>query len=102
MDALINTFAISCVLVVVLCAWKMVNMVWLRPKKLEMILKNQGFNGNKYKLLFGDMKEMSMMFKQSKSKSKNINIDDGDEVFSHVVPSPIALSKNMEEITSHG
>ncbi|KAI3704438.1 hypothetical protein L1987_74658 [Smallanthus sonchifolius] len=88
MDALTNTLAISCALVVVLCAWKMVNMVWLRPKKLEKILKNQGFNGNNYKLLFGDMKEMSMMFQHSKSKSKNINIDDGDEVLSHVVPFP--------------
>ncbi|KAI3704437.1 hypothetical protein L1987_74657 [Smallanthus sonchifolius] len=88
MDALTNTLALSCALVVTLCAWKMVNMVWLRPKKLEKILKNQGFNGNKYKLLFGDMKEMSMMFQQSKSKSKNINIDDGDEVLSHVVPFP--------------
>ncbi|KAI3704428.1 hypothetical protein L1987_74648 [Smallanthus sonchifolius] len=83
MDAVANTLAISCAIVVVLCAWKVVNMVWLRPKKLEKILKNQGFNGNKYKLLFGDMKEMSMMFQQS--KSKHINIDDGDEVLSHVV-----------------
>ncbi|MFS8010068.1 putative secologanin synthase [Helianthus anomalus] len=83
MDAVTNTVAISCALVVVLCAWKMVNMVWVRPKKLEKLLRNQGFKGNKYKFLFGDMKEFSMMIKQS--KSKHINIDVEDEVLPHVV-----------------
>ncbi|XP_076929060.1 cytochrome P450 CYP72A219-like [Bidens hawaiensis] len=83
-----NIVAISFAMVVVLCAWKIVNTVWVRPKKLEKLLKNQGFKGNKYKFLFGDMKEVSMMFQQSKSKSKHINIDDGDEVLSHVVAFP--------------
>ncbi|KAD0812916.1 hypothetical protein E3N88_43673 [Mikania micrantha] len=67
---------------VVVCAWKMINMVWLRPKRLEKYLRNQGFNGNKYKLLFGDMKEMSLMFQQS--KSKHISIHDEDAVLPHV------------------
>ncbi|KAK9071515.1 hypothetical protein SSX86_010084 [Deinandra increscens subsp. villosa] len=84
MDAVTNIWVVSCAVVVVLCAWKMINMVWLRPKQLEKILKNQGFNGNKYRLLFGDMKEFSMMFQQS--KSRHINIDDGEEVPSQVVP----------------
>lgn len=80
MKELTNTLLISCAIVVVLCAWKMVNMVWLRPKKLEKILKSQGFNGNKYKLFYGDIKEMSR-----RSKSKHIDIDNGEEVLSHVV-----------------
>ncbi|KAK1410574.1 hypothetical protein QVD17_37111 [Tagetes erecta] len=56
-------------------------MVWVRPKKLEKYLRDQGFNGNKYKL-FGDMKELSMMYKQS--KSKRISIDDEDEVLPYI------------------
>ncbi|KAL8246789.1 hypothetical protein R6Q59_008005 [Mikania micrantha] len=60
----------------------MINMVWLRPKRLEKYLRTQGFNGNKYKLLFGDMKEMSLMFQQS--KSKHISIHDEDAVLPHV------------------
>lgn len=83
MDTITNTIAISFAIVVVLCAWKMVNMVWLRPKKLEKYLKNQGLKGNKYRLLFGDMKELSALFQQS--KSKHINIDEVDEVLPHVV-----------------
>ncbi|KAI3808288.1 hypothetical protein L1987_24237 [Smallanthus sonchifolius] len=58
----------------------------VETKELEKIpMKNQGFNGNKYKFLYGDMKELSMMFQQSKSKSKHINIDNGEEVLSHVL-----------------
>ncbi|KAK9071516.1 hypothetical protein SSX86_010085 [Deinandra increscens subsp. villosa] len=86
MDAVTNTWTITCALVLVLCAWKVINIVWMRPKKLEKILKNQGFKGNKYRLLFGDMKELSMMFQRS--KSQHCNIDNGEEVLSHVVPFP--------------
>ncbi|KAI7724657.1 hypothetical protein M8C21_006391 [Ambrosia artemisiifolia] len=82
MDALTNTVVISCAIVVTLCVWKMVNIVWVRPKRLEKYLRNQGFNGNKYKLLYGDMKELSMMIQ--KSKSKHINIDEEDEVLPHI------------------
>ncbi|KAK1410571.1 hypothetical protein QVD17_37108 [Tagetes erecta] len=82
MDAVSNTVAISCALAVALCAWEIVHMVWVRPKKLEKYLRSQGFNGNKYKLLFGDMKELSIMFKQS--KSKHISIDNEDEVLPHI------------------
>lgn len=93
MDALANTVAISCAIIVVLCVWKVVNMMWVTPKKLEKYLRNQGFNGNNYRFLFGDMKELSMMFRQS--KSKHINLDDDDEVLPHIVPfTHISLQKH--------
>ncbi|KAL8246793.1 hypothetical protein R6Q59_008009 [Mikania micrantha] len=82
MDGVTITVVITCVIAVVVCAWKMINMVWLRPKRLEKYLRTQGFNGNKYKFLFGDMKELSSMFQQS--KSKHISIDDEDAVLPHV------------------
>ncbi|KAL7611816.1 hypothetical protein Lser_V15G06999 [Lactuca serriola] len=82
MDAVTNTVAISCVIAVVLCAWKLVNILWLRPKKLEKHLRNQGFNGNKYRFLYGDMKELSMMFQESRSKP--ISLDDDDGVLARV------------------
>ncbi|KAK9071510.1 hypothetical protein SSX86_010079 [Deinandra increscens subsp. villosa] len=92
MDAVTNTWTISCALVLVVCFWKMINMVWIRPKKLEKILRNQGLNGNKYRLLFGDMKEFSMF---QRSRAKHIDIDNGEEVLSHVVPFPYhALQKH--------
>ncbi|KAI3722964.1 hypothetical protein L2E82_34212 [Cichorium intybus] len=77
MDAVTNTVAITCAIVVVLCAWRVVNILWIRPKKLEKYLRNQGFNGSKYKLFFGDMKEFSSMFQESRSKPLSLDDDDG-------------------------
>jgi len=83
MDTITNVVAISIAIAIVLCLWNLVNLVWVTPKRLEKHLRNQGFKGNKYKLLFGDMKELSMTFRQS--KSKHINIEDEDEVLPHIV-----------------
>lgn len=71
-------------------------MVWLRPKKLERILKSQGFNGNKYKLFFGDMKELfSLQSKSSQHNKQIIDIDNGEEVLSNVMAFPYqALKKH--------
>ncbi|CAI9272124.1 unnamed protein product [Lactuca saligna] len=83
MDAVTNTVAISCAIAVVLCAWQLVNILWVRPKKLEKHLRNQGFNGNKYRFLYGDMKEFSLMVQESKSKP--LSLDDDDGVLKRVV-----------------
>ncbi|KAM3204173.1 hypothetical protein P3L10_027582 [Capsicum annuum] len=40
----------------------------VQTKELEKCLRQQGFNGNCYKLLFGDTKEMMKMGKESLSK----------------------------------
>ena len=83
MDTVTNTVAISCAIAVVLCAWQVVNILWVRPKKLEKYLRNQGFGGNKYRFLYGDMKEFSLMFPESKSKP--LSLDDDDGVLTRVV-----------------
>ncbi|KAL8046829.1 hypothetical protein ABFX02_08G199300 [Erythranthe guttata] len=49
-------------------AWKVLNWVWFRPRNLEKWLRQLGFEGNSYRVLFGDSKEMSNMIKEAKSK----------------------------------
>ncbi|CAH1424261.1 unnamed protein product [Lactuca virosa] len=99
MDAVTNTVAISCVIAVVLCAWQLVNILWVRPKKLEMHLRNQGFKGNKYRLLYGDMKELSMMFQESRSKP--ISLDDDDGVLARVTAFSLhSLQKHVHTLVS--
>ncbi|KAM3684482.1 hypothetical protein ACB098_11G049600 [Castanea mollissima] len=63
MEISLLRFAVSIVSIVVLItwAWRVVNWVWLRPKKLERCLREQGLNGNSYRLLFGDLEEISKM-----------------------------------------
>ncbi|CAH1437032.1 unnamed protein product [Lactuca virosa] len=93
-DAVTNTVAISCAIVALLCAWQLVNILWVRPKKLEKYLKNQGFNGNKYRFVFGDMKEFSSMFQESKSKPLSLDDDDG------VLPRVVAFTHHY--LQKHG
>ncbi|KAA8541287.1 hypothetical protein F0562_025250 [Nyssa sinensis] len=66
---------VCCAIVVVILAWKVLNWAWLRPKKLEKCLRQQGLNGSSYKLLFGDIKEMSGMLEEAKSKPINLSDD---------------------------
>ncbi|KAK4487105.1 hypothetical protein RD792_006420 [Penstemon davidsonii] len=68
MEMLIILLKLVAVSYVLFVAWKILNWVWFRPRKLEKSLREQGFNGNSYKFLFGDFKEMRTMMQEAKSK----------------------------------
>lgn len=55
--------------------WKFMNLVWFRPRKVEKSLRQQGLAGNRYRILFGDFKEMSNMGKDALSKPINFSDD---------------------------
>ncbi|XP_075073704.1 cytochrome P450 CYP72A219-like isoform X1 [Nicotiana tabacum] len=64
------SLAISFVIIIILYrrGWRFMNWLWLQPKCLEKCLRELGFWGNSYKLLYGDMKEVVMMDEEAKSK----------------------------------
>ncbi|CAJ1957810.1 unnamed protein product [Sphenostylis stenocarpa] len=53
-------------------AWKIVNMLWLTPKRLERVLREQGLEGNSYRFLVGDMKEFLKARHQALLKPMNL------------------------------
>ena len=59
--------------IIVRWAWSLLDWVWLKPKKLERCLRQQGFEGNSYRLLYGDTKENFIMLKKAKSKPMNLS-----------------------------
>ncbi|KAL8131899.1 hypothetical protein AgCh_007707 [Apium graveolens] len=61
-----------CVGVAVLIVWRILNWVWFEPKKLQKILRDQGFKGNSYRLLFGDIKQLAAAKKEAGSKPINL------------------------------
>ncbi|EYU38223.1 hypothetical protein MIMGU_mgv1a005129mg [Erythranthe guttata] len=61
---------------------KIVNWVWLRPKKLELFLRKQGLNGNPYKLLIGDMKQLISVME----KERPVSIQLSDHLPPHILP----------------
>ncbi|GMN27648.1 hypothetical protein TIFTF001_050478 [Ficus carica] len=63
-------------------AWRVVNWVWVRPRRIEKCLRKQGFKGNSYRLLFGDLKENFSVTKEARSKPINLS----DDIATRVVP----------------
>ncbi|KAF3685203.1 Cytochrome [Capsicum annuum] len=60
----------------VIYAWKLLNWAWFKPRKLDKCLRQQGLKGNSYKLIFGDLKELSKSVENAKSKPLNVSDDD--------------------------
>ncbi|XP_021848479.2 cytochrome P450 CYP72A219-like [Spinacia oleracea] len=52
--------SVVCIIVLTVLI-KVVNWVWLKPRKMEKLLKQQGFSGTSYKFLFGDLKEYTSL-----------------------------------------
>ncbi|KAK7272631.1 hypothetical protein RJT34_29351 [Clitoria ternatea] len=72
------------IVVVVIWAWRVLNWLWLRPKRLEKLLRDQGLRGNPYRLLLGDSEEFQEMRKQAFSKPMiNLSHDIAPRVFSY-------------------
>jgi len=56
-------------------AWRILNWIWLKPKKLEKLLREQGLKGNSYRLLVGDIKDLLKIRKEATSKPINLSDD---------------------------
>ncbi|KAG8386502.1 hypothetical protein BUALT_Bualt03G0155200 [Buddleja alternifolia] len=72
----------AAVIIVYLLVWRVVNYVWLRPRRLERQLRTQGFDGNPYRLWYGDLKDLNRML--AAAQSKPINVD--DDILPYVLP----------------
>lgn len=53
----------------------MANITWIRPKRLEKLLRHQGLKGNSYRFIYGDLKELVKMIREAKSKPINLHDD---------------------------
>ncbi|KAK4714485.1 hypothetical protein R3W88_020392 [Solanum pinnatisectum] len=67
--------AICVAILLVIYTWKVLSWAWFRPKKLEKYLRESGVKGNPYKLLYGDLKELTKSVNEAKSKPINFSDD---------------------------
>ncbi|GKC43682.1 hypothetical protein Tco_1061404, partial [Tanacetum coccineum] len=73
MVATVTKVVITIAVVVVLkLGWKLLNCAWLMPKKLEKLLREQGYKGNSYKPITGDIMELAKVAKEARSKPMSI------------------------------
>ncbi|KAL2331240.1 hypothetical protein Fmac_018821 [Flemingia macrophylla] len=66
--------------------WRVVKWVWVRPKRVERLLKGQGFKGNPYRFLIGDTQEMFKVFMQAAKSQQSTTtfLSDDKDVAPHV------------------
>ncbi|KAJ7981933.1 Cytochrome P450 [Quillaja saponaria] len=76
---------------VLIWAWRVLNWLWLTPKKLERRLRKEGFQGNSYNFWYGDSKQMTKMIMEARSKPMNPSDDD---IAPHVYPHVLQTIKN--------
>ncbi|KAI9100943.1 hypothetical protein K1719_024067 [Acacia pycnantha] len=66
-----TTLIVPIMAVMVMVSWvwtKMVKTLWLNPKRLERVLREQGLQANPYKFWVGDLKEIVKMPEETSSK----------------------------------
>uniref|UniRef100_A0A7N0VE38 Cytochrome P450 n=1 Tax=Kalanchoe fedtschenkoi TaxID=63787 RepID=A0A7N0VE38_KALFE len=56
-------------------SFKAINWLWLKPRRLETCLRQQGFKGNSYRFLYGDTKDNLKMIQEASSKPIHLSDD---------------------------
>ncbi|KAI8539436.1 hypothetical protein RHMOL_Rhmol09G0183300 [Rhododendron molle] len=94
----LNSFAAAAAVVVVVVViwlgWRVLNWVWLTPKKLERCLRKQGLSGSSYRLLFGDLKDNTKMTKEAMSSPISFSQDIVPRVVPFIHDSVATYGKN--------
>ncbi|GJY99004.1 cytochrome P450 CYP72A219-like protein [Tanacetum coccineum] len=92
MIGLIRVLGLGAIVLVAIYSWRFLNWVWLKPKKMEKFLRDQGLKGTSYKFLYGDVKDMVKMI--TEAYKKPINLDDD------IVPRVLSFAHSI--VTTHG
>lgn len=82
MDFFYSSIAVSSIIFLLIGAWRILNWVWITPKKKEKCLRQQGLPGNSYRFLFGDTRDMGRMLEEAKSKPISLT----DDIFPRIMP----------------
>ncbi|CAJ2659452.1 unnamed protein product [Trifolium pratense] len=80
-------------ILVLTCAWRILNWVWLKPKKLEKLLREQGLKGDSYKPM-NLLKGLLKMRNEATSKPMNLSDDIVPRVYSFIHQSLQKHGKN--------
>ncbi|KAL8267244.1 hypothetical protein R6Q59_004588 [Mikania micrantha] len=82
----------------VVYGWRFFNWAWLRPKRTEKSLREQGLTGNRYRFLFGDLKEVAKTAEQAKLKPIKLT----DNIVPRVMPYFYTAANTYGNLFIHG
>ncbi|KAM3222312.1 hypothetical protein P3L10_021582 [Capsicum annuum] len=96
MEAFYNIIAPTlCGIIFLVYTCKVLNFIWFRPKNLEKFLRQQGLSGNSYRLLHGDLKEVSKSIKEAQSKPiNNLSNDVAPRIIPYFIQTISKYGKN--------
>ncbi|XP_022749337.1 cytochrome P450 CYP72A219-like isoform X2 [Durio zibethinus] len=80
--------------VLMIWGWRILNWVWLKPKRLEKCLRQQGLTGNSYRFFSGDIKKLFTMSRQAKATPMAL----GKNSFWWIGPRPRVIVMDPEEV----
>lgn len=81
--ALIHMLQSILILVCITLVVKVVNWAWLKPKKLEKLLREQGLNGNPFNCFsLGDVLDFIKVAKTEQPKTISLS----DDIIPHILP----------------
>ncbi|KAF7836590.1 cytochrome P450 CYP72A219-like [Senna tora] len=75
----------------VIILMRAVYWVYLKPKRIERILRSQGLKGNSYNFVYGDYKPMAMAIKEATSNPINLNDD-------HIAPRAVPFDHLIHKL----
>nr|AGX93046.1 secologanin synthase-like protein [Amsonia hubrichtii] len=84
MDIIRKAIAASVFALVLAWAWRVLDWAWFTPKRLEKRLRQQGYKGNAYRFLVGDVKENGKMLQEAMSKPMAFNNDIVPRIMPHI------------------
>ncbi|PIA26895.1 hypothetical protein AQUCO_08600045v1 [Aquilegia coerulea] len=73
MVGILSVFLAISAILVISWGWRAFNWVWLKPKKTEKYLREQGIKGYSYKFMYGSTKEMVKTTKEGRSKPMELS-----------------------------
>ncbi|GER56477.1 cytochrome P450 monooxygenase [Striga asiatica] len=82
MEFVQQMIAAALMLVVVVYTLNILYWAYIRPKRLQGLLRKQGLKGNPYRFLHGDLRELKLMLEEAKSKPISLDDDIKLRVFS--------------------
>lgn len=80
-----NSIAAAFCIIFFVMLWRVLNWVWLKPKKLEKRLREEGFKGDSYRFVYGGLRDVSAMIKEAISKPLSLSDDFVPRVIPHLL-----------------
>ncbi|KAJ4834923.1 hypothetical protein Tsubulata_043547, partial [Turnera subulata] len=95
MEAFSKSFLLCFLVLILYTLTRLAYTTWLRPKRLEKLLRQQGIKGRPYKFLLGDVKEMAKMLEKAMSKPITLN----HQIIGRVMPFFHEMVQNYGKIS---